>query len=208
MAKQIAYSEEARKKLLDGVDKLAKAVSTTLGPKGRNVAIDRKWGAPNVIHDGVTVAKEIELEDPYENMGAQLVKEAASKTADVAGDGTTTSTVLAHAIVKEGIKMITAGANPMVMRRGLLKAGEHIVSELKKKAKKITLADAASVATISAADAELGNLIADALKKSVEKMEWLLLKKEKGSLPQLITKKECNLIKDSPHLILRPILIR
>src|SRR5436190_22445351 len=116
MAKQIQYSEEARKSLKIGVDKLASAVVTTLGPKGRNVALDKKWGAPNVIHDGVSVAKEIQLEDPFENMGAQLVKEAASKTADVAGDGTTTSTVLAQAIVAEGIKMITAGANPMVMR--------------------------------------------------------------------------------------------
>src|SRR4029079_4969582 len=119
MAKQIKFGEEARQSLVKGVNTLAKAVVTTLGPKGRNVALDKKWGAPNVIHDGVTVAKEIELEDPFENMGAQLVKEAASKTADVAGDGTTTSTVLARAIVNEGIKMITAGSNPMVMRRGL-----------------------------------------------------------------------------------------
>ncbi|MBI3619613.1 chaperonin GroEL [Candidatus Roizmanbacteria bacterium] len=165
MAKQITYGADVRKKLLDGVNKLADAVAITLGPKGRNVGIDRKWGAPNVIHDGVTVAKEIELSDPFENMGAQLVKEAASKTADVAGDGTTTATVLARAIVAEGIKMITAGANPMLMRRGLIKAGEQVVAELKKKAKKITLADAASVATISAADEKLGQLIADALKK-------------------------------------------
>src|SRR5260221_8655174 len=115
MAKQIKFSEDARQSLIRGVNILAKAVVTTLGPKGRNVALDKKWGAPNVIHDGVSVAKEIQLEDPFENMGAQLVKEAASKTADVAGDGTTTSTVLAQAIVTEGIKMITAGANPMVM---------------------------------------------------------------------------------------------
>src|SRR5947209_20394482 len=114
MAKQIKYGTDARTALKAGVDQLAKAVATTLGPKGRNVALDKKWGAPNVIHDGVTVAKEIQLEDPFENMGAQLVKEAASKTADVAGDGTTTSTVLAQAIVNEGIKMITAGPNPMV----------------------------------------------------------------------------------------------
>lgn len=165
MAKQVIYGAEARKKLLDGVDKLAKAVATTLGPKGRNVALDKKWGAPNVIHDGVTVAKEIELEDVFENMGAQLVKEAASKTADVAGDGTTTATVLAHAVVSGGIKMITAGANPMVMRSGIMKGGEYVVAELKKMAKTITLKDAANVATISAADTELGNLIADALKK-------------------------------------------
>ena len=165
MAKIVIYGADARKKLLDGVDKLTKAVATTLGPKGRNVALDKKWGAPNVIHDGVTVAKEIELEEPFENMGAQLVKEAASKTADVAGDGTTTATVLASAIVSQGIKMITAGANPMVMRSGLTKGSEYVVSELKKMAKTITLKDAANVATISAGDAELGNLIAEALKR-------------------------------------------
>jgi chaperonin GroEL len=165
MAKQIIYGAEARKKLLDGVDKLCKAVATTLGPKGRNVALDRKWGAPSVIHDGVTVAKEVELEDAFENMGAQLVKEAASKTADIAGDGTTTATVLASAIVSQGIKMITAGANPMIMRTGLMKGSAYVVSELKKMAKNITLKDAANVATISAGDVELGNLIAEALKK-------------------------------------------
>lgn len=165
MAKQIKYGAQARELLKKGVDQLAKAVATTLGPKGRNVALDRKWGAPNVIHDGVTVAKEIELENPFENMGAQLVKEAASKTADIAGDGTTTSTVLAHAIVNEGIKMITAGSNPMVMRRGLEKAGEFVTAELKKMGKAIKATDIANVATISAADGELGNLIAEALKK-------------------------------------------
>ncbi len=165
MAKQVLYGAEARVKLKAGVDQLANAVSTTLGPKGRNVALDKKWGAPNVIHDGVSVAKEIELKDPFENMGAQLVKEAASKTADVAGDGTTTSTVLAQSIVNEGIKMITAGANPMVMRRGIEKAGNHVVEELKKMAKDIKDSDIANVATISAGDPELGTLIADALKK-------------------------------------------
>lgn len=165
MAKIVIYGADARKKLLDGVDKLVKAVATTLGPKGRNVALDKKWGAPNVVHDGVTVAKEIELEEPFENMGAQLVKEAASKTADVAGDGTTTATVLAGAIVSQGIKMITAGANPMVMRSGLMKASDYVVAELKKNAKPITLKDAANVATISAGDIELGNLIAEALKR-------------------------------------------
>jgi chaperonin GroEL len=165
MAKQIIYGAEARKKLLDGVDKLCKAVATTLGPKGRNVALDRKWGGPSVIHDGVTVAKEIELEDSFENMGAQLVKEAASKTADIAGDGTTTATILASAIVSQGIKMITAGSNPMVMRSGLMKGSSYVVSELKKMAKNITLKDAANVATISAGNVELGNLIAEALKK-------------------------------------------
>lgn len=165
MAKQIKYGQEARELLKKGVDQLARAVATTLGPKGRNVALDKKWGAPSVIHDGVTVAKEIELENPFENMGAQLVKEAASKTADVAGDGTTTSTVLAHAIVTEGIKMITAGSNPMVMRRGMEKASEFVVAELKKMGKAIKQTDIANVATISAGDPELGNLIAEALKK-------------------------------------------
>ncbi len=165
MAKQIAYGPDARQKLLEGVRQLVKAVATTLGPKGRNVAIDRKWGAPNIIHDGVTVAKEIELKDPFQNMGAQLIKEAASKTADVAGDGTTTATILAGAIIEEGVKMINAGANPMIMSRGLTKASEYIVAELKKIKKDIKLTDAASVATISAGDAKLGVLIADALKK-------------------------------------------
>lgn len=165
MAKQIIYNQEARQKLTEGVNKLADAVATTLGPKGRNVALDKKWGAPNVIHDGVSVAKEIELKDPFENMGAQLVKEAASKTADVAGDGTTTATVLARAIVNEGIKMITANANPMIMRKGLERASEHVVSELKAMRKDIKPTDWANVATISAGDEELGNLIAEALKR-------------------------------------------
>lgn len=165
MAKQIKYGADARDSLKRGVDQLADAVATTLGPKGRNVALDKKWGAPTVIHDGVSVAKEIELKDPFENMGAQMVKEAASKTADVAGDGTTTSTVLTRAIVTEGIKMITAGANPMVMRRGIEKAGAYVVEELKKMGKTISEGDIANVATISAADAQLGALIAEALKK-------------------------------------------
>jgi chaperonin GroEL len=165
MAKQIKYSTEARELLLKGVNQLADAVATTLGPKGRNVALDKKWGAPNVIHDGVSVAKEIELKDPFENMGAQLVKEAASKTSDVAGDGTTTSTVLARAVVREGIKMITANANPMIMRKGLEKASVFVVSELIKMKKEVKPTDWANVATISAGDPELGNLIAESLKK-------------------------------------------
>jgi len=165
MAKQVLYGSDARQKLLFGIRKLADAVATTLGPKGRNVAIDKKWGAPNVIHDGVTVAKEIELKDPFENMGAQLIKEAASKTADVAGDGTTTATVLARAIIEEGVKMINAGANPMIMSRGLSRATEYVVNELKKIKKNIKLSDASSVATISAGDAQLGKLISDALAK-------------------------------------------
>lgn len=166
MAKQLLYSEDARKKLLAGVNKLADAVATTLGPKGRNVAIDKKWGAPNVIHDGVTVAKEIELEDPYENMGAQLIKEAASKTNDVAGDGTTTATVLAQAIVEEGLKNIAAGTNPMILKKGLEKAVEAVVTHLQKSAKKVSgKEDYEQIATISAADSTIGKLIAEALDK-------------------------------------------
>src|SRR3970282_1884276 len=122
MAKQIVYAEEAREKMKTGIDKLARAVVSTLGPRGRNVAIDKKWGAPSVVHDGVTVAKEIELEDPFENMGAQLIKEPASKTNDVAGDGTTTATILTKAIVSEGLKNIQAGANPMILRHGIEQA--------------------------------------------------------------------------------------
>lgn len=166
MAKQLIYAEEARTKLKAGVDKLANAVATTLGPKGRNVALDKKWGAPNVVHDGVTVAKEIELEDPFENMGASLVKEAASKTSDVAGDGTTTATVLAQAMVEEGLKNITAGVNPMTLKKGVEKASEAVVEELKKMAKKVVgQEDIEKIATISAADSTIGKLIADALQK-------------------------------------------
>lgn len=166
MAKQLLYSAEARTKLKAGVDKLSAAVATTLGPKGRNVALDKKWGAPSVIHDGVTVAKEIELEDPFENMGASLVKEAASKTNDVAGDGTTTATILAQAIVEEGIKNITAGANPMILKKGVEKATEAIVAELKKMAKKVAgQEEIEQIATISAADPAIGKLIAEALDK-------------------------------------------
>lgn len=189
MAKQIKYGSDARQKLLAGVDKLTKAVATTLGPKGRNVALDKKWGAPNVIHDGVTVAKEVELKDPFENMGAQLVKEAASKTADVAGDGTTTATVVASAIVSEGIKMITAGANPMIMRRGLMKGSEHVVKELKNMSKKITLKEAADVATISAGDPDLGKLIADAL-KAVGGKDGVVTVEEGKSLVTTVDHKE------------------
>ncbi len=166
MAKQLIYAEEARTKLKAGVEKLANAVATTLGPKGRNVALDKKWGAPNVVHDGVAVAKEIELEDPFENMGASLVKEAASKTSDVAGDGTTTATVLAQAMIEEGLKNVTAGANPMVIKRGVEKATETVVSELKKMAKKVAdQGEIEKIATISAADTTIGKMIAEALEK-------------------------------------------
>lgn len=166
MAKQIKFADDARQKLLKGVNILAKTVITTLGPKGRNVALDRKWGAPNVVHDGLTVAKEIELEDPFENMGAQLAKEAASKTNDDTGDGTTTATLLAQAIVNEGIKNLTAGANPMILKSGLEKGTEAVVEELKKMAKKVKGDDEITqVATISAADPAIGKLIAEALSK-------------------------------------------
>ncbi|MBI3955725.1 chaperonin GroEL [Candidatus Gottesmanbacteria bacterium] len=165
MAKQLKFSEDARQALIRGVNILAKAVVTTLGPKGRNVALDKKWGAPNVVHDGVTVAKEIELEDAFENMGAQLVKEAASKTNDVAGDGTTTSTLLTQAIVNAGFKNVTAGANPMMLKMGMEKAVEAVVAEIKKMSKAVKDADVAKVATISAQDNRIGALIAEALGK-------------------------------------------
>ncbi|MDP3988209.1 MAG: chaperonin GroEL [Candidatus Levybacteria bacterium] len=165
MAKQLKFSEEARQSLVRGVNILAKAVVTTLGPKGRNVALDKKWGAPNVVHDGVTVAKEIDLEDPFENMGAQLVKEAASKTNDVAGDGTTTATLLAQSIVNIGFKNVTAGANPMMIKSGMGKGVENVVAEVKKMAKAVKETDITKVATISAQDEKIGSLIAEALTK-------------------------------------------
>ena len=165
-AKQLVFTEEARRKLKNGMDVVANAVATTLGPKGRNVAIDRKFGSPTITHDGVSVAKEIELEDPFENMGAQLLKEAAQKTNDIAGDGTTTSTVLAHAIVTEGLKALAAGYNAMLLKRGIEKAADEIVAQLRKSAVSIdTREEIASVATNSAADPEIGNLIADVMDK-------------------------------------------
>jgi chaperonin GroEL len=165
-AKQIVFSEDARRKLKNGMNTVANAVGATLGPKGRNVAIDRKFGSPTVTHDGVSVAKEIELEDPFENMGAQLLKEAAQKTNDIAGDGTTTSTVLAHAIVNEGLKALEAGFNPMFIKHGIELATATIVEELRKMSVKIdTKEEIASVATNSAADEEIGNLIADVMDK-------------------------------------------
>ncbi len=163
MAKQIVFSDDARQKLLVGVNKLAKAVVTTLGPRGRNVALDKKFGAPTIVHDGVSVAKEIELEDPFENMGAQLVKEAASKTNDAAGDGTTTATLLAQQIVAQGMKSITTGTNPMLMKRGIDKAVEVVVAELKKSRKELTKEDWVKVATISAQNPQIGEKIAQAL---------------------------------------------
>jgi len=165
-AKQLVFSEDARRRLQQGIDVVANAVSTTLGPKGRNVALDRKFGSPTITHDGVTVAKEIELEDPFANMGAQLLKEAATKTNDIAGDGTTTSTVLAHAIVTEGLKNLAAGANPMRLKLGISRGVETVVAALRKMSQKIdTKEEIASVATNSAADPEIGKLIADVMDK-------------------------------------------
>ena len=166
MAKQLVFGEDARKKLKIGIDVVANAVATTLGPKGRNVAIDKKYGSPTITHDGVTVAKEIELPDPFENMGAQLLKEASSKTNDIAGDGTTTSTVLAHAIVTEGLKSLAAGANPMLLKRGIETASKAVSEDIRKQAIEVTSKDdIANVATVSAQDSHIGNLIADVMDK-------------------------------------------
>ena len=166
MAKQIIYGEEARKALLGGINKLADTVKITLGPKGRNVVLDKKFGAPLITNDGVTIAKEDELEDPFENMGAQLVKEVATKTNDVAGDGTTTATLLAQALIREGMKNVTAGANPMVLRKGIQKATETAVEAIEKNAKKVSgTKDIARVAAVSSASEQIGNLIADAMEK-------------------------------------------
>jgi chaperonin GroEL len=169
MAKQLLYSEEARRAILRGVEQLARAVKVTLGPKGRNVVLDKKFGAPTITKDGVTVAKEIELKDPYENMGAELVKEVASKTSDIAGDGTTTATVLAESIFREGMKNVTAGANPMALKRGIEKAVEKVVEELKRLSKAINVKDkkeVSQVASIAAnSDREIGDLIAEAMTK-------------------------------------------
>jgi chaperonin GroEL len=165
-AKQLAFSEDARRRLKAGVDVLAKAVATTLGPKGRNVALDRKFGSPTITHDGVTVAKEIELEDPFENMGAQLLKEAATKTNDIAGDGTTTSTVLAHAMVTDGLKNLAAGSNPMMLKRGIEAAAKAVAEAITKSAIEVTTKESiASVAAISAQDQEIGDLIAEVMDK-------------------------------------------
>ena len=166
MAKQILYGTDARNALLAGVNKLADTVKITLGPKGRNVVLDKKYGAPLITNDGVTIAKEIELEDPAENMGAQLVKEVATKTNDAAGDGTTTASLLAQAFIREGMKNVAAGANPMVLRRGIAKAVDRAVETLKANSKKVNgTEDIARVGTISAGDEIIGKLIADAMEK-------------------------------------------
>lgn len=166
MAKQILFDEEARRALGRGVDALANAVKVTLGPKGRNVVLDKKFGAPTITNDGVTIARDIELEDPFENMGAQLVKEVATKTNDIAGDGTTTATLLAQAMIHEGMKNVAAGANPMIIKKGIDEAVKALVDEIKAKAKKVEgQADIAQVATISSANEETGKLIAEAMEK-------------------------------------------
>ena len=163
-AKEVIFGEEARRKVLAGVEKLANVVRVTLGPRGRNVCLEKKFGSPDIVNDGVTIAEEQEYKDSFENMGAQLVKEVASKTNDVAGDGTTTATILAHALVKEGFKMVAAGANPMALKRGIEKGTKAVVEELKKMSKKLTSKEeTAQVATISANDPEIGRIIADAM---------------------------------------------
>src|SRR3989441_229284 len=181
MAKQLAFTDEARKKLKNGIDTMANAVKTTLGPKGRNVALDKKFGSPTVTHDGVTVAREVELEDPFENMGAQLLKEAATKTNDIAGDGTTTSVVLAQAIVHEGLKNIAAGANPMLLKRGLEKGVAAVIEEIKAQSTKVDGKEQiAQIATISAADKQIGDLIAEDL--DGEALATLVVNKLRGTL--------------------------
>ena len=166
MAKEIKYGAEARTALEAGVNKLADTVRVTLGPKGRNVVLDKQFGAPLITNDGVTIAKEIELEDAFENMGAQLIKEVASKTNDVAGDGTTTATVLAQAMVHEGMKNLAAGANPIVMRRGMKKATDTAVEAIKNLSQKVSgKKQIANVASISAGDKEVGELVANAMEK-------------------------------------------
>lgn len=185
MAKEIKFSEDARRSMLRGVDALANAVKVTLGPKGRNVVLEKKFGSPLITNDGVTIAKEIELEDAFENMGAQLVKEVATKTNDVAGDGTTTATVLAQAMIREGLKNVTAGANPMVIRKGIDKAVKAAVIELQRISKPIEDSQAiAQVAAISAADEEVGQLIAEAMEK-VGKDGVITVEESRGFLTEL-----------------------
>ncbi|WP_418791673.1 chaperonin GroEL [Phosphitispora sp. TUW77] len=185
MAKEILFAEEARRALENGVNQLAEAVRVTLGPKGRNVVLDKKFGSPLITNDGVTIAREIELEDPFENMGAQLVKEVATKTNDVAGDGTTTATVLAQAIIREGLKNVAAGANPMIIKRGIEKAVKVAVEEIKKISKPIEEKNAiAQVASISAGDDEIGNLIAEAMEK-VGKDGVITVEESKGFVTTL-----------------------
>jgi len=186
VAKRLQFDEDARHSLKKGIDALAEAVKVTLGPKGRNVVLDKKFGAPTITNDGVTIARDIELPDPFENMGAQLLKEVATKTNDVAGDGTTTATVLSQAIITEGLRNLAAGANPMILRRGLEKGVEAVIDEIKTMSKPVeTREEIAQVASISAADAEIGELIADVMDKvgkdgviTVEEGRGLAMEKE------------------------------
>ena len=195
MAKQILFDEAARKRALRGVNTLADAVSVTLGPKGRNVLIDKKFGSPTVTKDGVTVAKEIELSDPYENMGAQMVREVASKTSDLAGDGTTTATVLAAAVYQEGLKNVAAGANPVYLKRGIDKAVEAGVAKLLRDSKKVS--DSEEVRQVYL-QIGMTRLVKSSPKQWIKlvKTERLLLKKQKASKPLLMLSKECNSIRD------------
>jgi chaperonin GroEL len=206
-AKQIKFSEEARHAILRGVEKLSAAVKVTLGPKGRNVVLDKKWGAPTITKDGVTVAKEIELEDPYENMGAQMVKEVASKTSDIAGDGTTTATILAEAIYREGLKNVTAGRNPMDLKRGIEKAVVAVIDELKKLSKDVRdRKEISQVATISAnSDSAIGDIIADAMDK-VGKDGTITVEEAKGMETTLEVVEGMQFDKGylSPYLITNP----
>ncbi len=184
MAKQLVFDEEARRALTQGIDALANAVKITLGPKGRNVVLDKKFGAPTVTNDGVTIAKDVELDRPFENIGAQLAKEIASKTNDIAGDGTTTATVLGQAIVREGLKNVAAGANPMALKRGIEKAAEAVVEQLQKDATRVTTRDQmAQVAAISAGDPDIGNLIGEVMEK-VGKDGVITVEESKGILTE------------------------
>ncbi|MFO7249019.1 MAG: chaperonin GroEL, partial [Bacillota bacterium] len=187
MAKDIKFNEEARRAMLRGVDILANAVKVTLGPKGRNVVLEKKFGSPLITNDGVTIAKEIELEDPFENMGAQLVKEVATKTNDVAGDGTTTATVLAQAMIREGLKNVASGANPMAIRRGIEKAVKAAVDAIRNQAKPVeSKAAIAQVAAISSGDDEIGQLIAEAMEK-VGRDGVITVEESKGFATELET---------------------
>ena len=192
MAKQIIYGEESRQAILRGVNQLADAVKVTLGPKGRNVVLDKKFGSPTITKDGVTVAKEIELKDPLANMGAQMVREVASKTSDIAGDGTTTATVLAQAIYREGVKNVVSGANPMDIKRGIDRAVEKVIEGLKSQSKPVTGKMIAQVGTISAnSDAEIGKFIADAMEK-VGKDGSSPSKRPRRSRPRSTSSKACS----------------
>src|SRR5438874_8186678 len=209
-AKQLSYSDEARQKLLSGVTKLARAVRSTLGPRGRNAVLDKGWGSPNVTKDGVTVAEEIELKDPYENMGAQLVKEAASKTSDVAGDGTTTATVLAEAIYREGLKNIAAGADPMALTRGIQKGVERIVEELHRLAEKINDKDEkeiTEVATIASNNnAEIGKKLAEAMKLVGASNELITVEEGKSAETEVVVVQGMQFDRGflSPHFVTNP----